>query len=111
SNLALVVAIVLYVLPLIVFSADLSSTSQRRSDARLAALDAQEETRVLQTATVASEGAAPVSVERGTSGPDGPLAAAEGTGVHAPGAMTAQKFAFILSIGATLLHVLGVLAR
>lgn len=116
SNLALVVAIVLYVLALIGFSADLASTSQRRSDARLAALDTQEEARVLQSATVASEGAAPegaapVATERATGGPDVPDAVGEGTGARAPGAMTAQNFAFILSVGATFLHVLGVLAR
>ena len=37
SNLAIVIAIVLYVLALIGFTADLASSSQRRSDARLAA--------------------------------------------------------------------------
>lgn len=37
SNLAIVVTIVLYVLALIGFGADLASSSQRRSDARLAA--------------------------------------------------------------------------
>lgn len=41
SNLALVVTIVLYVLALIGFGADLASSSQRRSDARLAAQERQ----------------------------------------------------------------------
>ena len=109
SNLALVVAIVLYVLALIGFSADLASTSQRRSDARLAALDEQEETRVLQTASVASEGGAPVAAAHSRGGGEDP--AADVTTAPAPGAMTAQKFAFLLSLAATLLHVLGVLAR
>ena len=109
SNLALVVAIVLYVLALIGFSADLASTSQRRSDARLAALDEQEGARVLQTASVASEGGAPVAAAHSRGGGEDP--AADVTTAPAPGAMTAQKFAFLLSLAATLLHVLGVLAR
>ncbi|GAA4522981.1 c-type cytochrome biogenesis protein CcsB [Brachybacterium paraconglomeratum] len=113
SNLALVVAIVLYVLALIGFSADLASTSQRRSDARLAALDEQEGARVLQAATVASGGGAPIATDHSGGGVDAPAPAVanDATAVPAPGAMTAQKFAFILSLAATVLHVLGVLAR
>lgn len=56
SNLALVVTIVLYVLALIGFGADLASSSQRRSDARLAAQERQAGARTLQTAAVAGEG-------------------------------------------------------
>ena len=51
SNLAVVLAIVLYVLALIGFAADLAGTSQRRSDARLAAQDRAE---ALERETVAA---------------------------------------------------------
>lgn len=100
SNLALVVAIVLYVLAMFGFSADLASISQRRADQRLAAQEAKESQRVLHGAGGGS------AVEA-----DGFLTGSDGTGESARGTMTAQKFAFLLSIAATALHVVGVLAR
>ncbi|MDN5819998.1 MAG: c-type cytochrome biogenesis protein CcsB [Brachybacterium sp.] len=114
SNLALVVTIVLYVLALIGFGADLASSSQRRSDARLAAQERQREERALQSASVGADGGA-----AGASG--APLHAdggglLGGAGADAParpttGGMSAQRFAFLLTGAATALHVLGVLTR
>ncbi|MDN5600852.1 MAG: c-type cytochrome biogenesis protein CcsB [Dermabacteraceae bacterium] len=112
SNLALVVTIVLYVLALIGFGADLASSSQRRSDARLAAQERQAGARTLQTAAVAGEGGG------GTGAAD---ASGHGSGTEmlfsdtqaqpASGTMTAQRFAFLLTVAATVLHVVGVVMR
>lgn len=114
SNLALVVAIVLFVLALIGFGADLAGTSQRRSDARLAAKD-RAEARALQTATVGASGAgvdaaatdsstsSDVSVDSAADGEDG-----NGTG---SGGMSAQRFAYLLAGAATALLTLGVVCR
>ena len=66
SNLAIVVTIVLYVLALIGFSADLASTSQKRSDERLAAREAHEAARAKQSVTAGAAGAT------GTAGPAAP---------------------------------------
>ncbi len=110
SNLALVVAIVLYVLALIGFAADLASSSQRRSDARLAAQERRAEAHALQTASVAADGAgAPVdtSGHRGGTGTGDADAAAQPTA----GSMSAQRFAFLLTGAATVLHVAGVATR
>ena len=118
SNLALVVAIVLYVLALIGFAADLASSSQRRSDARLAALDRQERARVPETAAVAADGAGGPSAnpDAASTAAVGAGSAADGTvpdeqSAPAPGGMSAQRFAFLLAGGATALHVVGVLCR
>ena len=57
SNLAIVVTIVLYVLALIGFGADLASSSQRRSDARLAAQERKEaQEREMSPASVGASG-------------------------------------------------------
>jgi cytochrome c-type biogenesis protein CcsB len=111
SNLALVVTIVLYVLALIGFGADLASTSQRRSDARLAARDRQGAERALQGASVGADGGGALPAEgTGHGSTSGPFAA-DGAEGAAPGTMTAQRFAFLLAGAATALHVLGVVTR
>ena len=111
SNLALVVAIVLYVLAMFGFSADLASLSQRRSDHRLSAQEPQDGARVLQGATLTSgSGSTAAADDRPSSSGDFPVPTG-GAGERTPGTMTAQKFAFVLSVAATLLHVVGVLAR
>lgn len=74
SNLAVVLAIVLYVLALIGFAADLAGTSQRRSDARLAAQDRAE---ALERETVAA----------GTGGRGGGVAGADGGSAAVGGGM------------------------
>lgn len=109
SNLVIVVTIVLYVLALIGFAADLASTSQRRSDERLAAREAQPDTaRVAQPATVGAGGS-------GTSSPltttDDDAATTEGESAGTAGTMTAQTFAFVLASAATVLHITGVVTR
>lgn len=112
SNLALVVSIVLYVLALIGFAADLASSSQRRSDARLAAQDRKVGVPTLQTAAVSTEGGtAPVADGGGGAPPADPPADPSGQGAPATGTMSAQRFAFLLTGAATALHVVGVLTR
>jgi cytochrome c-type biogenesis protein CcsB len=130
SNLALVVTIVLYVLALIGFGADLASSAQRRSDARLAARE-REEARAAgtpsekRTAAVGASGleagADAHAADHGSS--TATRAAGDGTGSGvaggaaavdasaAPGTMTAQRFAYLLAGAATALHLAGVITR
>ncbi|AXK45838.1 c-type cytochrome biogenesis protein CcsB [Brachybacterium saurashtrense] len=108
SNLALVVTIVLYVLALIGFGADLASTTQRRSDARLGALD-RKDAPALQAAAVGADagpGGASGGAVTGEAPAPGPIPDGSRTG-----AMSAQRFAFLLAGAATVLHVLGVTTR
>lgn len=109
SSLALVVTIVLYVLALIGFSADLASTSQKRSDERLAAREAHDAARAKQSVTAGAAGFGAVDAPADVSADAGP----HGMGSPASGssAMTAQTFAFILAIAATVLHIVGVATR
>ncbi|MDN6399993.1 MAG: c-type cytochrome biogenesis protein CcsB [Brachybacterium sp.] len=118
SNLALVVTIVLYVLALIGFGADLASSSQRRSDARLAAQERQAGARTLQTAAVAGDaggaagdggGGPPADAAGHRAGAGTPTT--EDRAQPAAGTMTAQHFAFLLTVAATVLHVVGVVMR
>lgn len=103
SHLALVVAIVLYVLALIGFAADLAGTSQRRSDERLAAKDRA------RAAVPAAVGAGGGAGGVGIAEPPAPSAPSAGTA--RAGAATAQTFAFgVASVGAVL-HVAGVAMR
>lgn len=111
SNLALVVTIVLYVLALIGFGADLASTSQRRSDARLAERERAEQARALQPAGVGAGSAGAGSVVDGSTSVGSPSAGTAGAEAPVPGTMSAQKFAFLLAGAATLLHVIGVVTR
>lgn len=141
ANLAIVVTIVLYVLALIGFAADLASTSQRRSDERLAAREKHEaQSRDQETSAEAalpaavgasggagahvagdaqaSAGAAVGSEGAGggdVAGTDGAAAASTPSdataGAAASGSMTAQNFAFILASAATVLHIVGVALR
>ncbi len=121
SNLALVVTIVLYVLALIGFGADLASSSQRRSDARLAARERQEASREMSTAAVGASGTtvadAPAagSDAAGSDGAGSDAAGSDAAGPDeapaVPGAMTAQRFAFLLAGAATVLHLVGVITR
>ena len=132
SNLAIVVTIVLYVLALIGFGADLASSSQRRSDARLAAQERKEaQEREMSPASVGASGveaegataAGGTAVAAGPgaestvgagSGAGGSDALASGTAGEAPaasGGMSAQRFAFLLASAATVLHLIGVISR
>ena len=111
SNLALVVTIVLYVLALIGFAADLASTSQRRSDARLAALERQEASRSLQGASVGASGAGTLPAGAGGTGASAAVPGVTGEDRPSSGTMTAQRFAFLLAGAATVLHALGVITR
>lgn len=123
SNLAIVVTIVLYVLALIGFSADLASTSQKRSDERLAAREAHEAARAKQSVTAGATSAVGAAGSAGTGSPvtaggAAPAGAGEGSAVHgaqpsaaSSSSMTAQTFAFILAIAATVLHIVGVATR
>ena len=93
SNLAVVLAIVLYVLALIGFAADLAGTSQRRSDARLAAQDRAE---ALERETVAAgtggrgSGVAVAGADGGSAAVGGGMAVvgAGGAGRDARGAVS-----------------------
>ncbi|MFI8778812.1 c-type cytochrome biogenesis protein CcsB [Brachybacterium paraconglomeratum] len=137
SNLAIVVTIVLYVLALIGFGADLSSSSQRRSDARLAAQEWKEaQEREMSPASVGAsgaeaEGATAVGGTAVAVGPDAESAVGAGSGAVSPdalasgtagpgtageapaasGGMSAQRFAFLLASAATVLHLIGVITR
>ena len=111
SNLALVVTIVLYVLALIGFAADLASTSQRRSDARLATLERQEASRSLQGASVGAGGAGTLPAGAGGTGASAAVPGVTGEDRPSSGTMTAQRFAFLLAGAATVLHALGVITR
>ena len=111
SNLALVVTIVLYVLALIGFAADLASTSQRRSDARLAALERQEASRSLQGASVGAGGAGTLPAGAGGTGASAAVPGVTGEDRPSSGTMTAQRFAFLLAGAATVLHALGVITH
>ena len=90
SNLAIVVTIVLYVLALIGFGADLASSSQRRSDARLAAQERKEaQEREMSPASVGAsgaeaEGATAVGGTAVAVGPDAESAVGAGSGAVSP---------------------------
>ncbi|MFC7456774.1 c-type cytochrome biogenesis protein CcsB [Brachybacterium sp. GCM10030267] len=133
SNLAIVVTIVLYVLALIGFAADLASMSQRRSDARLAAQESRTSgaAPAAEPATVGSGAASRAETAEaavpgagsGATTSQGRSGGTAGTGVsdeaagsgppagRASGTMTAQSFAFLLSGAATVLHIAGVATR
>src|SRR5699024_6571755 len=132
SNLAIVVSIVLYVLALIGFSADLASSSQRRSDARLAArerAEADAQAVPVGTAAAPSHGASsPVpgddvgSEARADGDGSGAPADSAGSLLQAPAAedagsgaaarsMSPQTFAFLLSCAAGVLEERGVALR
>ena len=132
SNLAIVVTIVLYVLALIGFGADLASSSQRRSDARLAAQERKEaQEREMSPASVGASGveaegataaggtavaAGPgaestVGAGSGAGGSDALASGTAGEGPAASGGMSAQRFAFLLASAATVLHLIGVISR
>ena len=123
SNLALVVTIVLYVLALIGFGADLASSSQRRGDERLARRERAE-----LSAPAGARVSEAVPVGAGGAGGSGSVLAADGagsdlretadgaargstTGSAASGTMTAQRYAYLLASAATVLHVIGVVTR
>ena len=110
SNLLIVVTIVLYVLALIGFSADLASTSQRRSDERLAAREEQHRTaRAAQPVTVGAGGSGTTSLPAEADEAGGGTDATAGGG--SSGTMTSQRFAFLLALAATVLHIAGVATR
>ncbi|APX32775.1 c-type cytochrome biogenesis protein CcsB [Brachybacterium sp. P6-10-X1] len=114
SNLLIVVTIVLYVLALIGFSADLASTSQRRSDARLAAREEQQQTaRTAQPATIGAGRGATSSLPAEADGPGAGAGSAGGGAENgaSSGTMTSQRFAFLLAMAATVLHISGVACR
>ncbi|EYT51043.1 c-type cytochrome biogenesis protein CcsB [Brachybacterium muris] len=124
SNLLIVVAIVLYVLALFGFTADLAATTARRSDARIAAEEAR---RAEQAAQAEQRQAVPVGAGApavagsdvsgvpGDASPDlsghpsGGAGSADTAG--APRSLSAQGFAFLISTAATVAHTIGVVLR
>lgn len=106
SNLAIVISIVLYVLALLGFSADLASRSQRRSDARLAS-------REPTNASVRTVAVGAPSANTADPAAGGAPAVPEEPG-HTPArppTMTPQNFAFLLGSAAATLHAIGVILR
>ncbi|MEE1618154.1 c-type cytochrome biogenesis protein CcsB [Brachybacterium sp. J153] len=103
SSLAIMVTIILYVLALIGFAADLASTSQRRSDQKLA----QKE--LVAAGGVPAEAAAS-AVASGAGAQDADAEGPVGS-PRAPGTMSAQTFAFVLAGLGTALHLFGVATR
>jgi len=99
SNLLIVVAIVVYILGLIGFSADLAAASQRRSDQRLAQ-------KQLVGAAVGSGAAVPTA-----GGGALPSAPAGGGGASGPRTMSALTFAYGMTGVAVLLHLAGIVLR
>ncbi|GAA1720727.1 c-type cytochrome biogenesis protein CcsB [Brachybacterium phenoliresistens] len=97
SNLLIVVAIVVYILGLIGFSADLAAASQRRSDQRLA-----------QKQLV---GAASAAVPEAGGGVFPSAGAGDGGGAPAPRTMSALTFAYGMTGVAVLLHLAGIVLR
>lgn len=125
SNLAIVVSIVLYVLALFGFSADLARSSQLRGDERLAARERELAGVGARAASVgaaadghAAESAVTASAPVGGSADDLLGGASRSGASDAPGAssagsrgMTPQRFGFILAAVAAGLHALGVVLR
>ena len=127
SNLLIVVAIVLYVLALFGFTADLAATTARRSDARIAAEEARRATQPAQAGrrqAVAVGSGAPAGVGSdvpgvtGDASPDlsgGPAGSGTGPGgahtPEVPRSLSAQGFAFLISAAATVAHTVGVVLR
>lgn len=99
SNLLIVVAIVVYILGLIGFSADLAAASQRRSDQRLAQ-------KQLVGAAAGSGAAVPAA-----GGGALPSAPAGDGGASGPRTMSALTFAYGMTGVAVLLHLAGIVLR
>lgn len=123
SSLLIVITIVLYVLALIGFTADLAGTTARRSDARLAAREAKEAREPVGVAASGATDSASVDTtgaHTGVGGTDAPVAGSGGQdpaadlgaagGVPAQG-MSAQRFAFLIAGAGTALHLGGVILR
>ena len=107
SNLAIVISIVLYVLALIGFAADLASSAQRRSDARLAA---RERAQAHAEPVAAGAGGGSTALRSAAAPADGGSdSAAEDAA--ASRSMSPQTFAFLLSCAAAVLHAAGVVLR
>lgn len=105
SNLAIVVAIVLYVLALIGFAADLASSTQRRSDARLNS--EHTEAPSVKHPVVASVGGAPAEGIPPRA-PGGSVLTTAAPPRDVPRSMSSQKFAFLVAGAGTLAHIAGV---
>lgn len=107
SNLAIVISIVLYVLALLGFSADLASRSQRRSDARLASSEpANSSVRTVAVGAPSANTAYPAAGGGATAVPEEP-----GHTPTPPSTMTPQNFAFLFGSAAAVLHTIGVILR
>lgn len=118
SNLLVVVAIVLYVLALFGFTADLAGTSARRSDERLAQKDARavQQARERELAVAGAgggRGSAAGTAAWSTSGTSSEefLTGSDPAEATPAGTMTAQGFAFLISAAGTVAHVAGVVLR
>ncbi|MGY5766170.1 c-type cytochrome biogenesis protein CcsB [Brachybacterium sp. DNPG3] len=116
SNLSIVIAIVLYVLALIGFAADLASTSQRRSDERLAEQDRKALRRQELAAVGASTGTAGSAGSLSADAPADALRDASSTSTGgassaAESSMSPQTFGFLLASAGVVLHVAGVVMR
>lgn len=105
SNLAIVVAIVLYVLALVGFAGDLASSTQRRSDARLRSEHI--EAPAAKHPVVVSAGGAPAEGIPSRT-PGGSALTITAPSRDAPRSMSSQKFAFFIAGAGTLVHVAGV---
>ena len=113
SNFAIVISVVLYVLALIGFGADLASTSQLRADERLA----QQERAVAKATVGAVTGGTSATGTSATGSAGSPAGSGSVAGLPgsetstAPRSMSAQNFAFLLTSAAAVLHVLGMVTR
>ncbi len=97
SNLLFVVAIAVYVLAMIGFSADLAGSAQRRSDARLARRERARE-------RVAASGGSGVAVLERDAPAEEPSSAVSG-------GMSAGSFALVMTTAAAVMHLAAVVLR
>ncbi|MCS6711309.1 c-type cytochrome biogenesis protein CcsB [Brachybacterium sp. EF45031] len=113
SNLSVVIAIVLYVLALIGFTADLARTTQVRSDARLAARErVGARSGAAHVVTSGSGGTGTLTLERPTEGDgDGPGKAPAVAAPAQPGGLSARQFGVLMATLGVVLHLLGMVLR
>src|SRR5690606_34709495 len=103
SNLLIVVAIVVYVLGLIGFSADLAAATQRRSDRRLAEQQ--------RAGALVGAGAPVTAAPTAAAGPPAAPVPGGGGGSAAPRTVGALGFAYAMTGVAVVLHVAGMVLR
>lgn len=121
SNLAIVIAIVLYVVALFAFCADLVAISQRRTVAKArigAEVEAKQSVGALAGSSSAQASSTPTApadaaplADGATAPADGVSAPAEAPSGPAAAGMSSRRFAFTVVTAATALHLLGILLR